>query len=219
MKKTSLVLLILSMACSPTRFVKTLDKNEHAANISLGGPLIGFSDATIPIPFLTGTYGYGIDSATTGFASLNMTSALFQNFQTEIGFTRRLLKPLRWRPGISVAPAFQFIYHDKNAKKLYPTLDLNAYWVYNKRNNYCYLGTSNWFELSGKKAHDQKQTEHWTFVPMLGHVHTMKFKWELLTEVKLIAPGRSNQNIVVDYKTPLGKKGAFGVYVGITRKF
>ncbi len=212
-------LLAFIISCSPARFVQTLDKGEHAANLSLGGPLIGFAGATIPIPFVTATYGYGLDSATTLFAAFNLTSALYQNFQIEAGATRRLLKPNRWQPGISLTPSMQLIYHDRQARKLYPILDINLYWNYGKRKHYWYAGLNNWFELSGQRVHGQSQTRHWTLSPQLGHVFNMKRRWEWITEFKVIAPGRSNQQLVVDYKTPLGTHGALGIYMGLSKRF
>jgi hypothetical protein len=59
--------ILIFYSCAPTRFVKPLDKKQQAVNLSLGGPLIGYSGLTIPMPFLTATYGYGIDSTLTGF--------------------------------------------------------------------------------------------------------------------------------------------------------
>ena len=67
-------LIIALGSCSPSRFVKPLAKREHAASLSLGGPLFKYGTTTIPMPFLTGTYGYGIDSSVTGFLSLNITT-------------------------------------------------------------------------------------------------------------------------------------------------
>jgi hypothetical protein len=56
-----------------------LGKDEQAVNLSLGGPVISYSDLPIPLPFLTATYGYGLDSTLTGFGSLNITSLFYGN--------------------------------------------------------------------------------------------------------------------------------------------
>lgn len=209
---------LLLFSCAPSHFVKPLEKKQHAANISLGGPLIKYGNATVPVPFITATYGYGIDSSTTGFASLNITSALFQNFQLELGATRQLLKQNKYIPGVSVNPVINFIYHDTKAYKFYPQLDLNAYWEYGKRKNFVYVGLDNWFELSQKRAFGVKQQNHWIFSPMIGHTFSGK-KWNFNIEAKFMAPNLSNKNIVIKYQTPLRDKGAFGIYLGYTRKF
>ena len=206
------------VSCSPTKFVKPLEKNQHAATVSLGGPLIDYGTLTIPVPFLTATYGYGIDSTLTGFASLNITSALYGNFQTELGITKQQFKQKNYFPAVSITPVANIIYRNQDAYKLYPQFAINAFWEYGKRKNYFYIGLDNWFELSQKRAFDVMQPNHWIPMPSLGHNFTNK-KWNFILEAKVIAPDLSNQKIVVDYVTPLNNHGAFGIYMGCTRKF
>jgi hypothetical protein len=205
-------------ACSPVRFVKPLAKKEQAVNVSLGGSLIKYGNATIPIPFLTANYGYGIDSSLTGFASLNITSALYGNFQMELGATKQLLKQKKYIPALSITPVVNIIYRNKDAHKLYPQLAVNAFWEYGKRKNLLYVSLDNWFELSQTRAFGVKQNNHWIFMPGIGHSFTGK-KWSFNMEAKVIAPNLSNEKLVVDYQTPFKTHGAFGVYVGCTRKF
>lgn len=95
---------------------------------------------------------------------------------------------------------------------------LNAFWEYGQRKNLVYLSCDNWFELSKKRAFDVPQRNHWIVMPTLGHSFTGK-RGNLNIEAKIIAPNQSNQKLVVDYKTPLGTHGAFGVYLGYTYKF
>lgn len=211
-------LLILFAACAPNRFVKPLAKKQHAANLSFGGPLIKFGTATIPIPFLTANYGYGIDSTLTGFASFNITSALYGNFQLELGATKQFIKQRKYIPALSTTLQLNGIYRNANAAKLYPELDINAFWEYGKRKNFFYIGASNWFELSNKRTLGETQPNHWIFMPLVGHSFTGK-KWNVTLEAKVIAPNLSNENITVDYQTPFKGHGAFGVYLGYTRKF
>ncbi len=213
-----LLFIVFAAACAPSRYVKPLAKKQSAANLSLGGPLISYSTAVIPIPFLTANYGYGIDSTLTGFASFNVTSALYGNFQMELGATKQFLKQHAYLPALSGTLQFNGIYRDKDAHKIYPQLDLNAFWEYGKRKNYFYIGLSNWFELSQKRTLDETQQQHWIWMPVLGHSFNGK-KWNVNLEAKIIAPNLSNKNIVVDYRTPFIGHGALGVYIGYTRKF
>ena len=218
-KKSHLLLLLLfCAACAPTRYVKPLAKRQSAASLSLGGPLIAYGNATIPVPFLTANYGYGVDSTLTAFGSLNVTSALYGNFQLELGATKQFLEQHTYLPGLSGTLALNGIYRSADAAKLYPQLDLNAFWEYGKRKNYFYIGLSNWFELSQKRTLGETQSNHWIWMPLLGHSFNGK-KWNVNLEAKVIAPNLSNKNIVVDYQTPFGSHGALGVYIGYTRKF
>ena len=218
-KRGQLIIIVcLLSSCTPMRYVKPLAKKQHAVNLSLGGELIKYKSATIPIPFLSANYGYGIDSSLTGFATLNVTSALFGNFQLDLGATKQVLTQDHFIPGLSISPAFDFIYRNKNAAKFYPQLALNAFWEYGKNKNLVYAGIDNWFELAAKKAFGIKQQNHWFVMPALGHYFCGK-KGNFSTELRVIAPNLSNEKLVVDYQTPFGRHGAFGVYIGYTRKF
>lgn len=216
---TFLCLLLLCVAsCAPSRFVKPLAKKQKAVNLAVGGALFGYGKLTIPMPFLTATYGYGIDSTLTGFGSVNVTSLLFGNAQVELGATKQLKQQKGSFPGISINPVLNIIYRNKDASRIFPQLDINAFWEYNRKRNFFYLGVSNWFEFASQRAFDQKQTHHWLFSPMLGETFVCK-KWNYNVEVKIITPNIPNNTNSVDYKTPFGNHGAFGIYFGCTRKF
>jgi hypothetical protein len=218
---TRMLLAIVSCAiasCAPMRFVKPLEKKQHAANLAFGGSLIEYQSSTIPVPFLTANYGYGIDSGLTGFAALNITSALFGNLHLSVGATKQLVKQKRYLPALSVTPAVDFIYRDKNAAKLYPQAAVNFFWEYGRKKNLLYAGVDNWLEPASKKAYGKKQENHWIAMPAIGHAFCGK-KGSFTTEARVIAPDLSNEKLVVEYKTPFGSNGAFGVYIGYTRKF
>lgn len=219
MRNITILLFIGSLyACAPTRFVKPLDKKQQAVNLSLGGPLIDYSSLIIPMPFLTATYGYGIDSTLTGFGSLNITSAVYGNLQMEIGATKRLLPQQGYFPAISINPVANIIYRNKDASGLYPELDINAYWDHNKGRNFFYIGVSNWFELKQKRAFGEKQQNHWLITPMIGETFVRR-KWNYTVEAKIITPHLINNRSPVEYKTPLGTHGALGIYFSLSRKF
>ena len=212
-------LLVAGLAsCAPARFVKPLDDGQRAASLSVGGPLIKYGDATIPMPLVSAVYGYGFDSTLTGFGGLNITSALYGNVQLDLGITKKILAQRGVIPAVSVTPVANIIYRNKDAKKFYPQLDINAYWEVNEARNLIYAGFSNWFELSGKKAHGQEQQHHWLFTPQVGHQFVRR-KWDLTIEAKVIAPHISYVSNVVEYESPFGKNGAFGIFFGYTRKF
>jgi hypothetical protein len=215
-----MLILIYSLlfACAPSRFVKPLDKGQQAVNLSLGGPLIEFGGLVIPTPFITATYGKGFDSTLTGFASVNLTSAFYGNAQVEVGAVKQLLRQKGAAPGISITPVINYIYRNKDAQKLYPQLDLNAYWDFNRNRNFLYVGLSNWFELSSLRTLDQKQERRWLLSPVLGQTF-VRSRHNITIEAKIIAPHIQYESSIVDYKSPLGKNGAFGLYFSYTKKF
>ena len=214
----SMLILLFLIGCSPIRHVKPLEFKQHAVNISLGGPLIKFGSATIPIPFISASYGYGLDTGLTLFSGFNITSALYGNAQIDLGCTKEFLKQKKWIPGISITPQLNFIYRNPDAYKLYPQMAINSYWEYNKKGNLIYCSLDNWFELATTRKYDVKQENNWIIVPTIGHVFKGE-KWDFNIETKIIAPNLSNEKLVIEYKTPFKTNGAFGVYLSLTRKF
>jgi hypothetical protein len=148
---------------------------------------------------------------------------MFGVLQTEIGVVRELYSPdsiSRITPGISIAPAANIAFDIwENNFRLWPQIDLNAYWMLGKkRQHYFYTGLSNWFEFKQVKAHGEIQRNQWIFNPQAGIVLS-KIKWNHQIEIKYLAPEIRNDNTVVGYNNPLGNKGAMGVYYSVSRKF
>ena len=222
MKRLGFIFIVLAAAyitsCAPSRFVKPLAKGEKAVAVTFGGPLIGFGGSVIPVP-LTSVYGgYGFNDRITFFGSLHTTSIPFGVFQTDIGVTYSLWTKDSLRTGLSVSPALN-IAANRSDLKLWPAIDLNYYQSFGKKYSYWYAGVSNWFELSSRKAHNEVQKEHWLFSPQAGIVFSKKNKWAHQVEIKVLGLNRSNEDIVVDYRTPFGNRGAMGIYYSAIRKF
>ena len=205
-------------SCAPSRFVKPLGKGEKAINASLGGPLITFAGAPIPIPFTSISGGYGVSKSLTAYGSLHPTSLIFGVLQTELGVVKNIYYNDSLKFGFSAAPVVNLsIDRWEYNFKFWPELDLNAYWTFNKNKNFIYIGASNWFELSKTKGYGEKQVSHWIINPQLGHTF-IRPKWNFNIEVKLLAPGIMRYPNVVDY-IGVGNKGAIGTYLSITRRF
>jgi hypothetical protein len=220
MNKTYFVYLFLVFTlcnCAPTHIIKPIEHKTHMVSGSLGGPIIEVPNtATIPIPLTTIGYAYGLKPKVTLHSRIYPTSLLFGVFQIDIGSTHNIYTKQKW--SLICSPTFNFMFDTyEKAGKFWPMLDLNTTWDYHKE-NYFYFGVNNWFELSQTKAHNQKQTNHWIFSPQIGHVFK-KNRWEYQLEIKVISPNKSNENIVLNYSSILGKRGALGTYFGIRYHF
>src|SRR5690242_7345983 len=101
-------------SCAPSRFVKPLAKGEQAINLAAGGPVVTYSDIPVPVPLVSATYGYGIDSSLTVFGALNITSAFYGNAQVEAGVVKRIVQQKHGWPGVSITPVANFIYRNKD---------------------------------------------------------------------------------------------------------
>lgn len=205
-------------SCTPSRVVRPLEKGQKTVSAHLGGPLIGFSGTTIPVPFTTVHYAQGITDKTTAYGSIHTTSLLFGVFQTDIGACQQIYFNDSLRFGISVNPALNLAF-DKWEKKFkcWPQLDINAYWEIKSKKSFVYGGIENWFELAKYKAHGVPQKNHWLIAPQIGYTYVRK-KWNYAFETKFMAPNIINTPNVVEYRG-IGGKGAIGMYISFTRKF
>ncbi len=210
--------VICFSACAPSRFVKPLEKGQKAINVHLGGPLIGFAGTTIPIPFTSVTGAYGIKDDLTAFVSVHTTALAFGVFQTDFGVVKQLSEQKNFIPAITLNPVLNMAFDKWESHfKIWPQLDLNAYWHYKQKRHFVYAGLSNWFEFSAKKAHDAIQSVHWIYNPHLGHTF-VRDKWNYNLEVKYLSPTTSRLPNVVDFRG-FGSSGSVGAYFSVTRKF
>ncbi len=204
--------------CAPTRFVKPLAKNQNAISANLGGPLIHFGKAVTPIPFTSLMYGRGITNSTTAFASVHTTALLFGNFQTDLGVCQRLYKHDSLKFGITINPALNMIYDKWNKNfRAWPQLDVNVYKDILKDKAFVYIGLTNWFELSSKKAHNEVQKNHALINPHIGMTYNTK-KWGYTLECKFLQMNKKNIPNIVDY-VGIQQRGAIGIYLNFTRRF
>ena len=246
--KVLLILLVFfTISCAPTRIVRPLKKGEDRWGANLGGPLIKFSNAVIPVPFTTISYAKALSDSLTWFAAIHTTSALFNNVQTEVGFCYNVYQNKKFRLfndsvnlGVSINPVINFGAHVNGIKdivtgkytinnpgqtfisgvKVWPQLDVNAHISWGKKDrHFFYLGLSNWFEVNRPYLFDDTKKPAFIFCsPQVGNTwNDKKGLWSLTLEAKYLAPYISNQNKVVDYIRP-GKTGAIGFFIGITKK-
>lgn len=221
-------------SCGPARFVEPLRKHQNAIAFDVGGPVLKVPDVAVtPIPFSSITYGRGISNKLTIHGSWYTTAAVFGVAQIGAGATYGVWKSERKKHGVSTMLGFNTAVDMFESNfKFWPQLDAHYYFKYNhkernqedlltngrKVSNLFYTGIGTWFELASKKAHGERQET--VVVPMLNIGHDLNWKrWTFKTEVKLIAPFSSNENIVVDYFSLTGKSGATGVYLGLIKKF
>lgn len=227
-------LLSLISSCGPARFVEPLKKFENAIAIDIGGPIVTIPDvASTPIPFSSITYGHGWSDRLTLHGTWYTTAAIFGVAQVGAGATYGIWKSKKHKHGVSSMIGFNTALDVFESNfKFWPQLDAHYYFKYNykgekqedlltrggKRANLLYAGIGTWYELDGTRAHGEKQQT--IVVPMLNIGHDLNWKrWTLKTEIKLIAPFNSNENVVLDYFSLTGNNGSTGVYLGLIRKF
>jgi len=138
----------------------------------------------------------------------------------DAGITYQIISQKGWQPNVSVSPGINFVTNFKSSDltKLWPIIDVNAFWHYSNRRNYVYVGINNYFELNNTGALGLEQDKHWLFSPQIGHVHKSKNgHWQVFTELKFLAPYINNSKAFIPYKSILGEAGATGFYLGIRK--
>lgn len=209
---------ILSIACTPSRYVEPLPTNTFNITVAGGGALFDYQDKTIPLPLTSVIAGYGINKETSLWGGLHTTSAVYGVLHTELGGIKRIYQGDQNIPSISVSPSAHIMIDKwESNKRFYPVLDINFYWRNLFTSDLFYIGLNNWFELSQRKAHNRKQEHHW--IPSLQSGYSYRpDNMQYTFEMKYIAPNYSNQDIVVDYMSPTDQ-GALGLYFSVGRSF
>ncbi len=214
------IAVLLLYGCAPTRYYKPLESGEHSVHASFGGPIIQVPGiATMPIPFTSVGYGYGLRDNLTVYGSWQTTSAIFGVIHTDFGATMNLWN--NEKMGVSVSPGFTFLVDAFEWKpSLYPQLDLNYYWTYGRKldqgkSQDFYFGFDNWFDLRGRLAHDVPNPNRIIWNTHIGHSFNRNL-WSYQLELKVLAPYLNN-DVVVEYVSPFGNRGAIGFYFGVKR--
>lgn len=213
------ICLLFIVGCAPSRFVEPLDKGTWSVGGNLGGPVIDFGGAPIPVPLTEIEAGYGLDSNLTVHGGLHTTALLFGVGQFDFGATYKLLDQKKYFPNLSVALGGNVAYSpSEKAAEFWPTLDVNAYWNYGARKSYFYVGFNNYFVLQSRMAFDQQQEQRIIFNPQIGHVFKPKSGgYQIFAELKFIAPHLDSEKAFVPYKSMFGTNGATGFYIGFRK--
>jgi hypothetical protein len=216
---TLLAVAFLASRCAPTRVVRPLEKGEQQIGLSLGGPVIKFAGAAIPIPMTSLSYARGITGSLTAFGGVALTDLAFGNAHIDLGVTKGLLSPSGWRPGVSISPSLHYITQWKTGDaRLYPVLDANAYWNVTAKNNTAYVGLSNWFELTALRPHGELQKDIWIPSTQFGYIFNGRGNMRYTLEGRYMAWFNDNVKLVPDYVSPTST-GALGIYFGINKGF
>ena len=214
----ALLFLLFVASCAPTRFVEPVPEGHTNLTASLGGPFFDFVGTTIPMPLTSIAAGYGYTDRLTLFGGLHTTALAFDDLQLDLGALEELLPQDHLIPAISVSPVANLLLAMRDGSfRIWPEADVNFYWHYGASGNLIYLTSSNWFDFTSTRSDNEPQTRHWFPGIAIGHRFEGKH-WQYTTELKYLEPGIANTPNAVGYHG-IGGDGAFGIYLGLTRKF
>jgi hypothetical protein len=214
--KIMVVLAVLLMSCSAVRQVRPLEKGEQAVSLSLGGPVTKYlGTAYAPFPLLGVGYAYGFNHKFNFQSGLQLTQAVFGVLQLDAGVDWRPWPASKLLPGAIISPRLFFSadINDFTAEsmRLYPDLDITAYWEPWKY-KYIYTGITNWFEFASTRSDGLEQKHHWLITPFLG-TNLGNNKYQFQFEFRVYTPnlsnlGRGAKNI------GFGEYGILGFFIG-----
>gem|GEM_PF-120587 len=235
-------------SCAPSRIVKPLKKGEDRWGASLGGALMKKAGGAVPIPFTTISYAKAKTDSLTWFTAIHSTSALYNNFQFEIGFCYNVYQNKKFRLfkdsvnlGVSITPVANYMMHVNGKKyieteiykinntgqqffsgvKLWPQLDVNVHIAYGKKDrHFFYIGLCNWFELNSPYGYNPlKKPSFIMCSPQIGNTWSdKKGLWSLTVEAKYLVPYLKGPGKDFASYVRPGNTGAIGLFFGITKK-
>lgn len=166
-------LVPFASACATSRAVAPLERGQHGIISSLGGPLVQFGGAPIPLPIASVGYRYGIDGKTDIHSSVYISPPiLFGVGGIDVGAARELVSAKGARPRLMVdVTAYSFFGNVAKGKpdggfRLYPdvtamlTWDLGEKAIAAGRAHHLYVGLDNFFQPF--------PTFHYYLTPIVG---------------------------------------------------
>lgn len=195
-----LPILMLALACAPTRAIEPLPPKTNAINVSVGGPIVDYFGGPKPLPITAIGYTRGLDGRTNFHAGLYPTQlVLFGLFGADVGVARELLTPNRARPRV-MADLTVYVFAGDNASgepaggvRVFPDLSVVASWPLGDR--HAVYGGVDTFVQPFPKFHIYP-------TPIVGGRIGLSDHVGLQPELKWIAPWQDSEILVPDYPAP-----------------
>lgn len=211
------MIVALSLACAPTRALAPLEAHQVAVTAAIGGPMVEFAGAPLPLPISSLGVVYGIDGRTNLHATVYPTNlALFGLFGADVGASREVLAPDGPRPRVMADLTLYVFAGDIAAGDpaggvgVFPDVSAIASWPLALGRTVPYVGLDNFVEVAPGLR----------YVPSLvvGDELRVGRRVGLQLEGKLIAPW-VDTNRWVPHWYGISRHGAFSVQLGVNVYF
>lgn len=155
-RSLTVISLFLLGACSASRVVKPLAKNEAQVGASVGGPLVyqkvASGRANLLLPFLSVNGAYGVTDNFTIHGGWNITPIFVKTLHLDVGATYGLINPDKTGWGLSVnGDLHTFASMRDGALSILPDIGFNGYRNFGDR-SYLYFGSGNAFDFQAAKS-------------------------------------------------------------------
>jgi len=204
-----LVFLLTMSGCGTVTAVRALHRGESAVAVSLGGPVANVAGMDIPMPYAVARYRYGFTDRAGLFGGAHLAMPAFGVVGLEAGFSYQLLDQRGVLPGLSASAGFTGLLKPGGAEALFPGFDVAASWKLGE-NWLLYGGVQSMYQLNEKP--------NVVFAPLVG-VERKFGRWRVALESKWYAPTEVTHPRNVNYRLPIGGRGAVGFVVGVSYDF
>ena len=196
---------LLAAACGTMANVRALRTGESALGISYGGPVASLMGMDMPFPYLVARYRYGINDRFGLHAGLHASTLAFGVAGFDAGMSYQLLDQSGAVPGLNVSGGITSFIEAGGPSRVFPNADLTASWLYGGR-YLTYTGVQSMYQFS--------TSPYVVFAPVVGQEVRLGRTFALGLEAKWYAPTEETEPRNVNYKLPIGGKGAVGFTLG-----
>ena len=205
-----LLVLVLASGCGTVAAVRAMRKGESSLGLSAGGPVARIVGMDIPFPYAVARYRYGLSDRAGLYAGGHLTAAGIGLVGIDAGLSYQFIQPQGWVPAVGASAGLTAFVKPGGEDAVFPGFDLVASYLLGRR-YLVYFGSQSMFELNDRP--------YVVLAPFVGAEIRLGRSFSLDLETKWYAPGEETKPRNVDYKLPIGGKGAIGFVLGAGYSF
>lgn len=200
------LVLLCTGACTTTRVVKPIEKNEWQIGLDVGGPFV--NKQLLPLSSIH--MAYGINDRLSFFSGIHGTTLAFQTLQLDFGWCYEYKEQKGKIPGMSINTVFNPMMSLRSGSfRLYPELTPNFYWELKDKHLF-HVGLSNWFDFSQAQV-EIGEGAFWHPGAQVGYRLETK-RWVIAAEYRLLNFNKELQIPQATVSSPVGM-GGHGAYL------
>lgn len=200
-----LLFAILAAGCGTVNAVRPLARGQSSIAFSVGGPVASVAGMNIPLPYAVARYRYGLDDNTSVYAGAHLLMASFGVLGLDGGVTHHFIDQRGGVPAVGAGVGLCGLIEPGGESRLLPEAEVVGSYLLGGR-SLTYFGVQSMFQTS--------QDPYFVLAPFVGEEVRLGRRLSLSLESKWYAPGHDTKPRNIDYRIPIGGKGALGFVLG-----
>lgn len=205
-------MLLLTLACSASHGVRPVGQGNHAAELSVGGPVARLGGKPIPVPLSTVGWRYGVHDRSDVHLRVQPTSAALGIWAGDVGVSWMFAEQDGRRPAV-VSEASLYLAGNDAGLRAYGELETLASWKLGERGHLVYGGADLVLQPARTNA-DYLPTRRVLAGPVLGARWMATQRLGVATAVTWWEPWSDTEPLTAHYYSP-GKQGALSLELGL----